>query len=108
MKIKTGDMVKVICGGQQIKGTVSKVVSVDLERERVYLENGPVLKRHMKPEKSRKHPEGGIIERIGSVHVSNVMLMSETHNRPVRVGYAINGGEKSRVARGQGLSGEGL
>lgn len=103
MKIKRGDVVKVISGNKNIKGTVGKVISIDAERERVVLENGPMHKRHMKPERSRKHPEGGIIEKPASIHVSNVMLMAEALGRPVRVGYSLADGTKSRVAKGRGV-----
>lgn len=106
MKIKSGDVVKVIAGNKDIRGKVAKVISVDRERERIVLEGGPVHKRHLKPEKNRKHPEGGIIEKQASVHVSNVMLMSEASNRPVRVGFVEVDGQKSRVAKGKNTSGE--
>lgn len=106
MRIRSGDIVKVITGNKNIKGTVGKVVSVDLEGQRVVLENGPVHKKHVKPERSRKHPEGGIIERPASVHISNVMLMSEASGRPVRVGFVEADGQKSRVAKGRSSSGE--
>lgn len=104
MKIKSGDTVKVISGGNGLKGTVGKVLSVDCESQRIVLENGPVHKRHLKPERSRKHPEGGIIERKASIHVSNVMLMSEGIGRPVRVGFKEIEGKKTRVAKGRGVS----
>lgn len=106
MKIKSGDMVKVIAGDKKVKGTVGKVLSVDRKSQRVVLENGPIHKRHLKPEKSRKHPEGGIIEKKASIHVSNLMLMSEGGNRPVRVGFIEVEGQKQRVARGRGSAGE--
>lgn len=106
MRIKTGDMVKVIAG--KVKGLTGKVMSVDRANERVVLENGPLNKRHMKPEKSRKHPEGGILERPASIHMSNVMLMSEASGRPVRVGFEIKDGQKIRVARGRQASKEAI
>lgn len=106
MRIKTGDTVKVIAG--KVKGLTGKVVSIDRCSERVVLENGPLNKRHMKPEKSRKHPEGGILERPASIHMSNVMLMSESSGRPVRVGFEIKDGQKIRVARGPKASGEAI
>ncbi len=106
MKIKNGDIVKVISGAKEVKGTVGKVVSVDLKNERVVLENGPMHKRHLKPERNRRHPEGGIVERAASIHVSNVMLMSEANGRPVRVGYTVEGEQKSRVARGRKVNAE--
>jgi large subunit ribosomal protein L24 len=106
MKIRSGDVVKVISGNKDIKGTVGKVIAINRETERVILENGPMHKKHLKPERSRKHPEGGIIEKRASIHVSNVMLMSETSERPVRVGFVISDGQKRRVARGRGSSSE--
>lgn len=106
MKIKRGDMVKVVSGNKNIKGTVQKVISVDCKAERVVLENGPVKKRHLKPERNKKHPEGGILEKPASVHVSNLMLMSETAGAPVRVGFSVVSGEKVRVARGKRAAGE--
>lgn len=108
MKIKTGDLVKVIAGSKNILGTVQKVISIDRSSERVILENGPVKKRHMKPERSRKNPEGGILEKPGSVHVSNVMLMSEGIGRPVRTGVSLNGDKKQRIAKGRHASGESI
>jgi large subunit ribosomal protein L24 len=106
MRIKTGDMVKVIAG--KSKGLVSKVASVDRSNERITLENGPINKRHLKPEKNRKHPEGGILELKASIHVSNVMFMSEAAGRPVRVGFDIKDGQKIRVSRGRNASGEAI
>ncbi len=106
MKIKSGDVVKVISGSKDIKGTVTKVVSVNRETGRVILEGGRVNKKHLKPERSRTQPEGGMIERPASIHVSNVMLMSEASGRPVRTGFSIVDGQKSRVARGRNSSQE--
>jgi large subunit ribosomal protein L24 len=106
MRIKTGDMVKVIAG--KSKGLIGKIASIDRTTERVILENGPTNKRHMKPEKSRKHPEGGILERPASIHASNVMLMSEPAGRPVRVGFEVRDGQKIRVGKGPNASKEAI
>jgi large subunit ribosomal protein L24 len=108
MKIKTGDVVKVIAGNKNIKGTVAKVIFVDRTRERVILENGPVHKKHLKPERNRKHPEGGIIDRPASLHISKVMIMSEASNRPFRTGSEEIDGQKVRVAKGRSSSAEKL
>lgn len=106
MKIKCGDVVKVISGGKDVKGKVGKIIAVNRETERVTVEGARVNKKHLKPERSRKNPEGGIIELAASVHVSNVMLMSEASGRPVRVGFSNTDGKKSRVAKGRNSSGE--
>ncbi|HXW60262.1 MAG TPA: 50S ribosomal protein L24 [Myxococcota bacterium] len=106
MHIKSGDMVRVIAG--KSKGLTGKVIHIDRAKERVVLEGGPIKKRHLKPEKSRKHPEGGILERPASIHSSNVMLMSEGSTRPFRSGVKIEGSKKLRVARGRAASGEAI
>ncbi len=103
MKIKTGDLVKVIAG--KVKGLTAKVTSVDVSSGRIVLENGPKNLRHLKPEKSKKHPEGGIIERLASIHVSNVMLMSEEEQRPFRTGVLVKNEQKVRVSRGKKATG---
>lgn len=104
MHIKSGDMVKVISG--KSKGLTGKVVQLDCANGRVVIENGPINKRHLKPEKSRKHPEGGVIELPRSIHCSNVMLIAEGGARPFRSGTVVRDGKKIRVARGRAASGE--
>lgn len=106
MKIKKGDTVKVIAGPKGKKGFTGKVLMIDRAAERVIIEGLPMLKRHLKPERSRKHPEGGLIEKPSSVHVSNVMLVSESLGKPVKVGYKIENDKKVRVARGKELAGQ--
>lgn len=108
MRIRKGDLVKVICGSKAVKGLQGKVASVDYESQRIVIEGAPLNKRHLKPERSRKHPEGGIINVPSSIHVSNVMLVSESLSRPVRIGYKIEDGKKIRVAKGKGISGQSL
>ena len=104
MKLKKGDLVKVIAGKN--KGVISKITVVDTEKSRVFLENGPMAKKHLKPERNKNIPNGGIIEKPSSIHISNVMLMSESNQTTVRVGYAFEDGKKVRVAKGPKCSGQ--
>ena len=107
IRIKKGDMVKVITGAKTRKGQTGKVLEVDRKRNRVKIENVAPVKRHLKPQKSKAHPEGGIINDFGTIHLSNVMLMSEKLGRPVKTGILLkDGGGKSRVARGRGVKAE--
>lgn len=107
MKIKKGDLVKVIAGSKEKKGKVGRVLEVDLCAERVTVEGVGMHKKHIKPQRNPKHPEGGIIEVARSVHVSNVMLMSESLGRPVRAGMRVtDDGTKVRVARGRDVKPE--
>ena len=109
-KIKKGDTVKVISGGQDIKGKTGKVLEVikDGDKVRVRVEGLRIVKRHIKPQKTAKHPEGGIIEGAGSIPVSAVMLWSEKLNRAVRTGSVetSDGKKKLRVARGRTVKAE--
>lgn len=108
-KIKKGDLVKVVRGSKNNKGKTGKVLEVvrDGDSWRVRVEGVNVIKRHIKPQKNPKHPEGGIIEGAGSVPISAVMLMSEKAGRPVRAGVVFTAnGEKQRVARGKNIKAE--
>ena len=92
MKIRTGDQVQVIAGKDAGKqGTVSRT---EPRREVVYVEGLNMIKRHQRaqPSPSGQGPgkEGGIIEMEGPIHVSNVMLLDPTDNRPTRVGIRVN------------------
>ncbi len=101
-RIKKGDTVKVIAGA--FKGQQGEVIEILRAKERVRIEGVAPTKRHLAPQKNPRHPEGGIIEGIGSVHISNVMLVSEAAGRPVRTGAATTAdGKKIRVARGKGV-----
>jgi large subunit ribosomal protein L24 len=105
VKIKKGDLVKVISGAH--KGEQGRVLEVLGSKDRVRVEGVANIKRHIKPQKSPKHPEGGIIEGAGSIHVSNVMLLSEKAGRPVRTGSTFTAeGKKQRVARGRSVKAE--
>ncbi len=110
-KIKKGDLVKVIRGGKDIKGQTGKVLEVinNGDKTRVRIEGLRIITRHLKPQRSAKHPEGGKVEGAGSIPISAVMLYSESLNRPVRVGAVVKTGDgkesrrKERVARGKGI-----
>jgi large subunit ribosomal protein L24 len=71
--IKKGDEVVVIAGSEL--GRRGKVLLVNRKKQRVLVEGLKIIKRHTK--KSNKHPQGGIIEREGTIHLSNVMLASK-------------------------------
>jgi large subunit ribosomal protein L24 len=70
--IKRGDVVVVIAGAH--KGKQGKILEILAEKQRARVEAVAMIKRHLK--KSQEHPQGAIVEREGSVHVSNLMLLS--------------------------------
>ena len=67
--VKKGMEVVVISGAN--KGKRGRIIAVLAKKHRVIVEGVAMIKRHMR--KSQQHPQGAIVEREGSVHVSNVM-----------------------------------
>jgi large subunit ribosomal protein L24 len=103
LRIRSGDHVKVIAGKD--RGKTGRVLRVEPARRRVYVEGLNMLKRHMKPttvsDTTKGQSIGGVIEREGPIHVSNVMLL-DAKGRPTRVGVEREGGARVRVAKSTG------
>jgi large subunit ribosomal protein L24 len=94
-RIKKGDTVEVIQGKENGKrGKVMRIISAD---DRVVVERVNFIKRHVRP--SQKTPQGGVIEREASMHISNVKLVCPSCNRPVRVGVRMEGDAKVRYCK---------
>jgi large subunit ribosomal protein L24 len=70
--VKRGDQVVVISGSH--KGKEGKILEILPAKSRARIEAVALMKRHLK--KSQEHPQGAIVEREGSVHISNLMLKS--------------------------------
>jgi large subunit ribosomal protein L24 len=100
MRIKKGDTVEVIAGKHKSKR--GKVLEVLSDKDRVRIEGVATLKRHMKPGRFRKTPQGGIVEMDGTVHISNVLPIDPKTDKPTRVGFEMRGDKKVRVARPSG------
>ena len=82
--VKRGDMVVVISGSH--RGKEGKILEVLPAKDRARVEAVALVKRHTK--KSQEHPQGAIIEREGSVHISNLMLKSVYDSSKRRKGKA--------------------
>ena len=96
MKIKKGDMVKVIAGKDKDKE--GKVIAVDKKDGRVLVEGVNMLTKHTKP--SMANQNGGIVHQEGYIDASNVMLL---HNgKATRVGFKMDGDKKVRYAKATG------
>ncbi|MGL5858893.1 MAG: 50S ribosomal protein L24 [Angustibacter sp.] len=92
LKIKKGDTVEVITGRSQKnggdRGKRGKVISVDVERQRVLVEGVRQVKRHTRvSQSSRGSKTGGIITQESSLHISNVMVVDPETKKRTRVGY---------------------
>jgi large subunit ribosomal protein L24 len=107
MRIRKDDQVMVI-GGKDA-GKTGRVTRTEPKKRRVYVEGLNMVKRHERP-RSVKDAErgaqiGGIVEKEGPIHVSNVMLLDPKNNKPTRVGVRRDeGGNRERFARKSGAS----
>jgi large subunit ribosomal protein L24 len=103
LKIRSGDQVKVISGKD--RGKTGRVLRVDPKRERVFVEHLSMIKRHTKPQQvagaQSEAALGGVIEREGPIHISNVMLLDDK-GHPTRVRIERDGGRRFRVAKTSG------
>ena len=101
MKIRKDDDVVVISGKD--KGKTGKVLRVDREAGRVFVEGLNMIKRHQRPTPGRPNLEVGVIEREGPIHVSNVAILDPKDNKPTRVGVRRDeNGRRMRVTRRSG------
>jgi large subunit ribosomal protein L24 len=99
MHVVKNDMVKVLSG--KYRGKTGKVLKVFPKSKRVIVEGVNIIKRHTKP--SQKVPQGGIIEKEASIHVSNLMVIDPKISKPTRIGYKyIDDGSKVRISKKSG------
>lgn len=97
MKIKKNDEVIVISGSD--KGRRGKVLRVFPAKDRVLVQGVNLIKKTVK--KNQEYPNGTILEKEASIHVSNVMLFCPKLNKGVRVEFFVDSeGNKKRKAKG--------
>lgn len=95
VQIKKDDFVEVIAGKE--KGKKGKILKVFPKKNYVIIEKINFIKRHTRPSQEQK---GGILEKEGHIHISNVMLFCRKCNLPVRIGkMELQDGKKTRVCR---------
>jgi large subunit ribosomal protein L24 len=104
LKIRRDDTVRVIAGKD--KGKTGRVLRVDPKHQRVFVEGANIVKRHTRPrtlrDTQRSQEIGGIVEKEGPIHVSNVMLIDPASGQPTRVGVQRDGGRRVRVGKRSG------
>jgi large subunit ribosomal protein L24 len=103
LKIRSGDRVEVISGKD--RGKSGRVLRVEPKRDRVVVEGLNMVKRHTRPQQvagsQSRAALGGVIEREGPIHISNVMLLDAKGKR-TRVGIEREDGQRVRVAKSSG------
>jgi large subunit ribosomal protein L24 len=103
-RIKRGDEVIVMSGKD--RGKRGTVLRVEPRRDRLYVEGLNMIKRHQRPRQvagaQRAEQVGGVIEKEGPIHISNVMLADPRDGRPTRIRIETEGGQRYRVAARSG------
>ena len=103
MRLRTDDTVVVIAGKD--KGKTGRIIRVDRERDRVFVEGLNMIKRHQRPNPARPNAQVGVIEREAPIHVSNVAIVDPKDHKPTRVGYKTNEqGDRVRVVECRPMS----
>jgi large subunit ribosomal protein L24 len=107
MKIREGDEVQII-GGKD-SGKSGRVTRTEPKRSFVYVEGLNMVKRHEKPrpvqDAQRAASIGGIVDKEGPIHASNVMLLDPKDNKPTRVGVRRDkGGKRERYSKRSGVA----
>jgi large subunit ribosomal protein L24 len=105
LKIRRGDTVTVISGKD--RGKTGKVLRVDPSKQRVIVEGLNMIKRHTRPTTLRdtqrqSQQAGGVIEKEGPIHISNVMFVDPKTDKATRLGVSRAGGKRVRIARRSG------
>ena len=94
MKIKKGDMVKIIAGSD--KGKDGRVIQIYPKDDKVVVEGVKLVKKHIRP--NQENPQGGILEKEMPVHISNVVLI--INGNSTRIGYRrLDDGKKVRYSK---------
>ncbi|MDX6698359.1 MAG: large subunit ribosomal protein [Solirubrobacteraceae bacterium] len=104
-KIRKDDNVIVI-GGKD-RGKTGRVLRVDPKRQRVFVEGANIVKKHIRPQQvqgaQRAEQVGGVVEKEGGIHISNVALIDPKENKPTRVRLERDeDGTRRRVAKRSG------
>ncbi len=104
MRIRRDDQVVIISGKD--RGKTGKVLRTEPKKSRVYVEGLNIIKRHERPrstgDMATANP-GGIVEKEGPIHVSNVMVLDPKGNKGTRIGVRRNDeGKRVRISRRSG------
>ena len=100
LKIKAGDLVRVIAGDHKstpTKVVEGKVLRVDREKNKAIVEGVNMVSKHTKP--SAKSPQGGIVKKEAPIHISNLSLIDPKSKEATRTGVRVEGDKKVRFSK---------
>jgi large subunit ribosomal protein L24 len=96
--VRKDDLVQVLSGKE--RGKSGKVLEVLTKAGRARVEKLMMVKRHLKRGRSAKAPQGGIIEEVGTINLSNLMLVCPKCNKPTRTGRReLPNGRRARFCK---------
>jgi large subunit ribosomal protein L24 len=95
LKIKSGDIVRVIAGDH--KGAEGKVLRVFIDANKAIIEGTNMVSVHTKP--SAKNPQGGIVKKEAPIQVSNLSLIDPKSKKVTKVGFKVEGDKKVRFSK---------
>jgi large subunit ribosomal protein L24 len=99
-KLKIGDTVQVVSGAERSAATNrGKIIEIDRDALRVRVEGLRVVKRHVKKGRDRANPDGGILEKPGSIALANVALVCPKCDKASRVGIREIDGKRKRFCK---------
>ena len=94
-KIRKGDRVQVVAGND--RGRIGRVLTVIPEKNRIIVENVNMITKHQRATQSLRQP--GIVQREGTIHMSNVLPICPECDEPTRVGFTEVEGRKMRICK---------
>ena len=95
LRVRTDDEVVVISGKD--RGKTGRVINVDPAKQRVFVEGLNIVKRHQRP-RPGTNEAGGVIEKPGPIHISNVALVDPKDGKPTRTRVEERDGKRVRIA----------
>ncbi len=95
LKIKTGDIVRVIAGDH--KGAEGKVLKVNRDDNKAIVDGINMVSKHTKP--SAKSPQGGIVKKEAPIQISNLSLIDPKSKEITKVGVRVEGDNKVRFSK---------
>jgi len=93
LHIKKGDSVIVITG--EAKGQQGRVLEVLVKKRRAIVEGVNMVSKHTKP--NAQNPQGGILKKEATIHISNLLLVDPSSGKPTRIGRRLN--ENNKLVR---------
>jgi large subunit ribosomal protein L24 len=95
LRVRADDEVVVISGKD--RGKTGRVLEVDPAKQRVFVEGLNIVKRHQRP-RPGSNEAGGVIEKPGPIHISNVALIDPKDGKPTRTRVEERDGHRVRIA----------